>query len=223
MVGQSRSSTAPRHHLLSEVKDVRLIAERRRLFIDVALALFRAKGYRGTTVREIARAAGVSVGLLYLYFRSKEDILAVACQEFVERFIAAATAVTDTSTDPCERLRRDFALLVDVVDMASDLHILVYREMPNLPRETRRFITQQELTLVSRFQAVLDEGVAHGCFRPHNTRLRAHSLVMLGHMWALKRWALRSVMTAQQYAAEQIDICLRGIAAGDFRHSTERV
>lgn len=203
----------------SEVKDEQLIAERRRQFVAVALELFRANGYSRTTVREIARGVGVSVGLLYLYFRSKEDILSLACRQFVQRFTAATTATASAGNRPADRLCQAFALLVDAVDQSSDLHLVVYREMPNLPRDARRFITQAELDLVTDFQSILDDGVAQGVFQSHDTRLRAHSLVMLGHMWALKRWALRDVMTARQFAGEQVDHCLRGIAVAPVPES----
>jgi len=211
------------HVVPTEVKDAELIAARRRQFTGVALGLFQAQGFSRTTVREIARAVGVSVGLLYLYFGSKEDILALACHEFVERFTAAATATADTSASPARQLEQAFSLLIEVADQESNLHLVVYREMPNLPRTVRRFITQQELDLVTHFKTILDRGVAEGCFRPHDTRLRAHSLVMLGHMWALKRWALRGTVTTAEYTKEQIDHCLHGIAAAPAANETAEV
>ncbi len=59
----------------SSVKDERLIKIRRNQMIKGAISLFKEKGFHRTTTREIAKAAGFSIGTLYEYIRSKEDIL----------------------------------------------------------------------------------------------------------------------------------------------------
>jgi AcrR family transcriptional regulator len=49
--------------------------EKRTLIMDVALELFASNGFHATTINQIARQAGISKGLLYNYFKSKEDLL----------------------------------------------------------------------------------------------------------------------------------------------------
>jgi len=51
-------------------------ADRRRQIIEVAMALFSAKGFEGTTTREISRAAGVSEAIIFRHFATKEDLYA---------------------------------------------------------------------------------------------------------------------------------------------------
>src|SRR5215471_3139772 len=54
-------------------------ADQRRLqLIDTALALFAQKGVDGTTVKDLSEAAGVAQGLLYHYFRSKDELFQAA-------------------------------------------------------------------------------------------------------------------------------------------------
>ena len=53
----------------------RLIEERRNQILDAAALLFARKGYKGATIREIAREAGVAEGTIYNYFDSKHDLL----------------------------------------------------------------------------------------------------------------------------------------------------
>ena len=55
--------------------------ERRRHFIDAALHLFSTRGFRGTTTKAIAAAAGVSEGLLFRHFSTKEDLYTAILQE----------------------------------------------------------------------------------------------------------------------------------------------
>src|SRR5690625_2538162 len=57
------------------VKDTALITKRRNQIIKASIALFKQKGFHKTTTREIAKASGFSIGTLYEYIRSKEDVL----------------------------------------------------------------------------------------------------------------------------------------------------
>ena len=61
------------------VKDPRLVETRRQQIIDAAVGLFIKKGFHRTTTREIAREAKFSIGTLYEYVESKEDILYLVC------------------------------------------------------------------------------------------------------------------------------------------------
>ncbi|MEJ2284246.1 MAG: helix-turn-helix domain containing protein [Desulfobacterales bacterium] len=77
----------------TQVKDPELVDRRRRQIADAAVQLFIEKGFHKTTTRQIAGAAGFSIGSLYEYFASKEDILYMVCESIhaeVERGVAAA-------------------------------------------------------------------------------------------------------------------------------------
>src|SRR5690625_2625438 len=61
--------------IVSSIKDVRLVEKRRHQIIKASMTLFKQKGYHRTTTREIAKASGFSIGTLYEYIRTKEDVL----------------------------------------------------------------------------------------------------------------------------------------------------
>ena len=63
----------------SSVKDESLIEKRREQMIRGAVKLFKEKGFHRTTTREIAKEAGFSIGTLYEYIRTKEDVLYLVC------------------------------------------------------------------------------------------------------------------------------------------------
>jgi len=62
------------------VKDPSLVEKRRRQIVDAAVRLFVDKGFHKTTTREIARVSGLSIGSLYEYIQSKEDVLYLVCE-----------------------------------------------------------------------------------------------------------------------------------------------
>lgn len=63
----------------TQVKNPDLVTQRRGQIIEAAVPLFVANGFHKTTTRQIARAAGFSVGSMYEYVNSKEDILYLVC------------------------------------------------------------------------------------------------------------------------------------------------
>ena len=77
----------------TQIKNPDLVEQRHRQIIDAAVQLFINQGFHKTTTRQIARAAGFSIGSLYEYIASKEDILYLVCDAIhaeVERGVSEA-------------------------------------------------------------------------------------------------------------------------------------
>ncbi|MEK6194640.1 MAG: TetR/AcrR family transcriptional regulator, partial [Deltaproteobacteria bacterium] len=75
----------------TQVKNPDLVERRRQQIVEAAAKLFIAQGFHKTTTRQIARAAGFSIGSLYEYVASKEDVLYLVCESIhleVERGVA---------------------------------------------------------------------------------------------------------------------------------------
>lgn len=90
------------------------LATRKRVY-DVALALFRKRGFAKTTMRDVAEAAGLSLGAAYYYFPSKDAIVLAYYDSTHEEHAAIARAVFARSSDLSERLRAVFVGKLDVV------------------------------------------------------------------------------------------------------------
>lgn len=80
-------------------------AEVRHRIMDGADRAFREAGFRGTSIPAIAAAAGVSVGLIYRYFPSKEELFLSVCQQRTEAQLNELAASLSRIDDPAERLR----------------------------------------------------------------------------------------------------------------------
>ncbi len=78
---------------------------RREALLDAAAAMFVAKGYDGTSIRDIAGAVGMLPGSLYYHFKSKEDLLLAVYRKGVARFEAAiAEALGQTTSEPWQAI-----------------------------------------------------------------------------------------------------------------------
>ena len=77
--------------------------------------------------------------------------------------------------------------------------------------EARRLVKDMELETNRVFEAIVRDGIARGAFRPCRVDLVTYNIVMLGHMWALKRWYLGKVMDLETYIAEQTEFILAAL------------
>jgi AcrR family transcriptional regulator len=80
-------------------------AETRARILETSLRLFRERGYEGTTMRLVAKEAGVSVGNAYYYFKSKETLIQAFYQRTHREHLAACVDVLENETGFEERLR----------------------------------------------------------------------------------------------------------------------
>src|SRR5262245_32990884 len=103
-------------HIESRVKDKQLIELRRMEIVKAAVELFVRKGFHKTTVREIAQKFGMSVGTLYEYIRTKEDILYLVCDYIHTSVSERVRPSLETTGNTIERLRnaiRSYYVIVD--------------------------------------------------------------------------------------------------------------
>jgi AcrR family transcriptional regulator len=87
----------------------------RAAIIDAALRLFRERGYEATTMRAVAREAGVATGNAYYYFGSKEELIQEFYVRHLTEHVAACRPVLDTETELAPRLRGVLRALIDVL------------------------------------------------------------------------------------------------------------
>lgn len=81
-------------------------AARSEEILDAARRVFAERGFKGTTIADIAEAAGIALGTIYLYFPSKDDVFAALNRRFVELITSAITAnVESDSLDGSVRTR----------------------------------------------------------------------------------------------------------------------
>ncbi len=90
--------------------------QRRSELLSKCLGVFLEKGYAAVTTRELERVTGVSTGILYHYFDSKEDLFNRLVRYFVEKVTAELADVVITKGDPSARL----ALIIAYIDAKED-------------------------------------------------------------------------------------------------------
>src|SRR5918996_4344493 len=79
--------------------------DKRDAILRAAIDTFAARGFFNAQVADVARAAGVAAGTVYLYFRGKDDLLVSIFERTMTEAIAEVRDTLDSVTDPVERLR----------------------------------------------------------------------------------------------------------------------
>src|SRR5688572_32815841 len=79
---------------------------KRDAILRAAIDVFAERGFFHAQVADVARAAGIAAGTVYLYFRSKDDLLVSVFERTMREALAEARAAVEGVGDPAERLRR---------------------------------------------------------------------------------------------------------------------
>jgi AcrR family transcriptional regulator len=190
----------------TQVKDPELVKRRRMQIVDAAVELFVKKGFHKTTTREIAQAAGLSIGAMYEYVSSKEDVLYLVCDVIhakAERRISEALARAVGGRERLAEVIREYFL---VCDQMSDHILLVYQETQSLPSQWRRRVLENEVRFTRIFKGVLERLIAAAevpTLAENALELMAHNITVLGHMWTFRRWFLKRNYTIEEYTKIQ--------------------
>lgn len=201
-----RTKDVPTH-----VKNQELVDQRRLQIVDAAVRLFIDKGFHKTTTREIAQATGISIGLLYEYVTSKEDVLYLVCEAIhaeVEHGVAEALKRAKKGRDVLAEMIREYFL---VCDRMSDHILLIYQETRTLPSRWRKRVLENEVRITGIFVEALTHLVEAGDLPQldkHSAELISHDITVLGHMWTFRRWFLTRRYSIEDYIKLQTDFIL---------------
>jgi AcrR family transcriptional regulator len=199
------------------VKDKNLVNRRRRQIVDASVALFVANGFHKTTTREIARATGMSIGSLYEYVSTKEDILYLVCDAIHAEMEHYVDEVLSHHQPVLETVRQAVRGYFTACDRMSDHILLIYQVTQFLPQKWMTRVLENEIRVTGIFKTLLGKIVAAGEVQGVDSRridLVAHNIAVLGHAWAFRRWFYRRHYTLEEYIAFQTENIL-GAFAGD--------
>ncbi len=199
----------------SSVKDESLIEKRREQMIRGAVKLFKEKGFHRATTREIAKAAGFSIGTLYEYIRTKEDVLYLVCDSIYNEVHdrLSALAIQEGTVNGLQEAVDQYYHLID--DM-SDEFVVMYQETKSLPKDALQYVLTKEMEMVSLFEKLLQACANSGELRidKEEVEVAAHHIVVQGQMWAFRRWALHKNYTIEEYIRVQTDQLFKGLIGG---------
>lgn len=187
-------------------------ATRDRLFA-AAVEAFAAKGFHGTTTRDIAAAAGMSPAALYVHHRSKEELLFLISERGHQTTLGLVRAARATSSDPVAQLRAVAAGFATHHAEAHTTARIINYELAALDDEHARVIGALRRLIDDELRELVGEGVARGVFDCPDSRLAAAALLSLGI--DIARWYRDDLAwSPQELGTAYADFALRIVGAG---------
>jgi AcrR family transcriptional regulator len=212
----ARSSPAvrprPRRSIETVVQDKALVAQRHDEIFRAASRIFISRGYHEATVREIAQEAGLSLGGLYSYIRTKEDILYLVFDKLTTSLREAMRRAIEGIDDPVEQIRAALRAALKTTEQYQDEILLMYQETKALGGPSRRAVLSREADYVKFFEDILRAGYDRGVFRG-DPRLSADVIAFLCSILALRQWNLRSRFSSDDVHEGLLEFILRGLGA----------
>ena len=211
MIDDEKKSDAS-SEVVTHIKNQDLVIKRRRQIVDGAVKLFIQKGYQKTTTRELAKETGLSIGSLYEYVSSKEDVLFLVCNAIhaeVEQGVKEALARPAEGKDALAEVIREYFL---VCDRMSDHVLLMYQVTHFLPTKWQKKVLEAELRITDLFVSAMNELRQLGKLPElddDTINLICHNISVIGHTWAFRRWYFAKHFSIEQYILQQTDFIMR--------------
>ena len=186
--------------------------DKRDAILRAAIKVFARNGYFQSQVADVARVAGVAAGTVYLYFTSKDDLLASIFERTMSDAIAEGKAALAEVADPAERLRRIAVLHLERLGRDRDLAVVVQVELRQSIKFMERFSSTHLQDYLAIIRRAIADGQQAGAFRRDvDANLAAKAL-----FGALDEMATNWMLSRRRYALADmagpvVDLFLKGV------------
>jgi TetR/AcrR family transcriptional regulator, fatty acid metabolism regulator protein len=181
---------------LAPIRSAAARADRRDAILRAAIDVFAGRGFFNAQVADVARAAGVAAGTVYLYFTSKDDLLASIFERTMREAIAEGRAAVAPVRDPVEQLRTVARVHLDRMGRDRNLAVVFQVEL----RQSTKFMEQLSSTLLREYlgliRGIIVDGQKNGAFRKELNATLAAKLFFGG----LDEMATNWILSRRKYA-----------------------
>jgi len=183
---------------------------RRHEIFEETVHLFINNGFRETSMREIAAAAGMGKSSLYDYFKTKDEILLWAMEDEIIDLTTAVQKIVSQPIPAVERLRQVMQKHLEYLVSSKEFYLKLSFEVQRLAIESQQHIQVKRHAYQDLIRELIDEGIQEGTFRPVKPLLVTRILIT-----ALTPtvFTSRPTGTPHEMLEEAFDVIMKGIQA----------
>lgn len=207
----AKKKTLHRAAIKTTIKNENLVKKRRQQIFEAAVNLFSKKGYHMTTLREISKESGITLGNLYDYISAKEDILYIIQEKATQAVMEAISSDEGGESDPIEGLKRLIDSELDAMNRYQDLILIIYQESHSMGKNILHSLLKSERKHLERYEELISAGIEKGHLEVTNARMMANMIKMLIDTWVIKRWDLDGKITLEEMRKGIHDLVFNGI------------
>jgi AcrR family transcriptional regulator len=168
---------------------------------NTALMLSNEKGFQSMSLRDLSRTSGLSMGALYSYFTSKDELLEMIQNQGRRLTRKVLTKEIDMNAEPKEMLRTAIRAHLYLTEVMQKWFYFFYMETKNLDKAKQKKSIESELETEQIFTDILAAGVQKKQFYVENIVLTASVIKSMLQDWYLKRWKYaRRQVSVEEYA-----------------------
>ena len=184
------------------------IDRRRHEIFHSSVALILKQGFTGTSMQEIAEAAGVGKSTLYDYFPTKDHVLLFVFEEELDVFQEQAESMAARDIPVQEKLNKILEAHLETLLNNKNFFTEISLQVMQLGQVVQQRIMKKRYAYQDLLRAVLDQGVREGIFRPVNTRLAARAMIETMEVLV---YTTRPTGTPREMLGDVLDIFMHGI------------
>ncbi|MBN1226531.1 MAG: TetR family transcriptional regulator [Deltaproteobacteria bacterium] len=177
----------------------------RKKIIDAASVLYAKKGFADTSIEEISETAGVSLSVANRYVRKKSEIMRMIMEDVITIFKGNLVKMIEGIDDPEEKLAVAIHIYFRVVNQQREKVLLIYQKSGSLDKASKSRIMELEVEVSNIFAKIIHEGIELGAFKRVDVDLTAYNILLMAHMWVLKRWHFKDRLTHDRYFQLQLE------------------
>jgi AcrR family transcriptional regulator len=167
-------------------KENTVVKNLERIF-SATLKISNKKGFQAMSMRDLGRETRLSMGALYSYFTSKEDLLAMLQHERRTITKRILDACIENEPDPAAKLRAAILAHLYLSEAMQPWFYFSYMEAKNLSRAEQAMAVASELYTEKLLADILKQGQSRGCFLARDLQLTASVIKAMLQDWYLKR------------------------------------
>jgi TetR/AcrR family transcriptional regulator, cholesterol catabolism regulator len=175
--------------------------------VNATIKLSCRMGFDAMSLRDLSRESGLSMGALYSYFTSKDDLLSIIQyhgQSAVEKILREHIG---QESDSATKLRNAIRTHLYLSELMSQWFYFFFMETKNLNKKYQKISVESELLTERIITDILEEGVKNGVFKIENIPMTGSVIKAMMQDWYLKKWKYKQRnVKVEAYAQFVIDV-----------------
>jgi TetR/AcrR family transcriptional regulator, cholesterol catabolism regulator len=196
----------------TRIKNDDLVELRRKQIIEGAIKVFTVKGFHNATVREIAEESGLTMGTLYNYIATKDDIIYMVYDYITSILRHDVKTAIDSIFNPKVKLKAALRQNLKTVHQHQDIIMFIYKSSSFLDRESLHEVLARETEYIELFEDLLRNYFQGKKVDEKRLKLAADLLTYIPVIVTFRRWSLKHGFESMDEVMEYIlDFVLQGI------------
>ncbi len=180
-----------------------------------AISLFSAKGFRGTSIRDIANEMHISLSNIYHHFGNKEGLLVAILEHASKRLVEELRAVSEMDLQPVEKLRRLVETHIRLAGSYTDETKIFFLDEEHLSDEGEEINRQIQRRIYGFYMNVLKEIQEEGRIQSRSIRVLAFNIFGVIN-WQLRWFRADGPLSLDEVKDEMIAFIMNGVLGGTW-------